>query len=62
MRQLVALLSGKDIFALNEATKTALQSFAQKEFSHSGNWARGILLYYDHYLGAHNDYNAHLLE
>ncbi len=49
MRQLVALLSGKDIFALNEATKTALQSFAQKEFSHSGNWARGILLYYGYW-------------
>ncbi|HAD12206.1 MAG TPA: hypothetical protein DCF33_07180, partial [Saprospirales bacterium] len=49
MRQLVAVLSGKDIFALNEATKTALESFAQKELSHSGDWARGILLHYGYW-------------
>ena len=49
MRQLVALLAGKDVFALNETTITALETFAESEFSQSGDWARSILLYYGHW-------------
>lgn len=46
MRQLVALLAGKDVFALNETTITALETFAESEFSPSSDWARSILTYY----------------
>lgn len=46
MRQMVSLLTGKDIFNLNETTLSTLETVAGNEFSQSGDWARSILLYY----------------
>lgn len=46
MRQILALLTGKDAYALHETTQAALLPYAQHEFSISGAWARSILLHY----------------